>query len=314
MVKIKSKVGMKESLQCGLINFLGYATKPFNYRGLYTFSKHIGRLCAEETRIQILLEEDSVYEFALNDPYWARLIHQKIVHEPEIHHFLRLLSGKRFVFVDGGANWGYWSILASSKVYGAEQTIAYEPMPKALEYLRANQALNGERFSVIPKAIAKEDAFGIPMHVMAGAELSAVESSIAQGAHGGGTTLEVDAFSLDHVLRTIITDAPVVLKLDLEGVEAEVIQGSKDIENREVALIFEDHAKDLQCKATKAVLERGWLVYFFHDDGKIEEIKALEQAAKLKTNRHRGYNFFAWRRESVFAHLCDPRHKVPLSQ
>jgi FkbM family methyltransferase len=302
MRRIESKLRFKERLAISLMDLSGYLTTPLNHRGFYNLTKRIGLLCQTDERVLVRLNEDSVYELLISDPYWNRLVHKPFRYEPEIFHCFELIKDEPFSFVDGGANWGFWSVLASSEAYGSVETIAYEPMPATYAFLERNAALNGARFDVVQKAIAAHAIKDIPMTASANAEASAVGASIAADQSGRGEAIYVDADGIDDVLSGLESDAPTVIKLDLEGVERSVIEASQWIDDHDCLLLFEDHAKDRDCEVTQAVLAKGWPIYFFHDDGRLDRIESVEQAAALKTISNRGYNFFGVHPGGSFDH------------
>ncbi|MCP4846644.1 MAG: FkbM family methyltransferase [Verrucomicrobiaceae bacterium] len=286
------------------MNLCGHATRPLNHRGFYQLTKKIGKLCSSDSTVQVRLNEDSLYEFLVCDPYWNRLIHEYFYYEPEIFYFLDLLKGSKFAFVDGGANWGFWSVLASSSAYGAVETVAYEPMPNTFAFLARNAAINSDRFRIVQKALAVKDIKDVPMDVGDAAERSAAGASIAQSRdRGAGSGILVDAIGLDRALSELHSAMPTVIKLDLEGVERAVIDASHWVDDHDCVLIFEDHAKDPACEVSAAVMARDWPVYFFHDDGRLDLIKSVEQLAGLKTSSHRGYNLFGAHPGGVFDQL-----------
>ena len=130
------------------------------------------------------------------------------------------------------------------------------------------------------------------MTASADAEVSAVGASIAAPVADRGSAVLVDADGIDQVLEGLQSSDPVVIKLDLEGVERAVIEASEWIDQNDCLLLFEDHAKDPDCEVTQAVLDKDWPIYFFHDDGRLDRIESVAQAAALKTVANRGYNFF----------------------
>ena len=292
MRDIESKVGLKQRLAMSLMDFSGYVTAPINHRGFYNLTKRIGLLCGADERVLVRLNEDSVYELLIRDPYWNRLVHQPFRYEPEIFHCFELIKDQPFSFVDGGANWGFWSVLASSTTYGSVETVAYEPMPETYGFLKRNASLNNDRFRAVQKAIAAQPMQAIAMTASSNAEVSAVGASIAADTNGRGDVVYVDADGIDDVLGALQSNAPAVIKLDLEGVERSVIEASQWIDDHDCLLLFEDHAKDPDCEVTQAVLNKDWPIYFFHDDGRLDRIESVAQAAALKTISNRGYNFF----------------------
>lgn len=134
------------------------------------------------------------------------------------------------VFVDVGANVGSYTILASAEV-GA-RTVAIEPVPSTFGVLRANLMLNGLDHLV--------DARNIGL----GGEKGTIKFTKRLGtvnhvATGNDTdTIDVPIETLDDV---VAENTPQVIKIDVEGYEAEVLRGGRRaLANPEVkALIVE---------------------------------------------------------------------------
>jgi FkbM family methyltransferase len=126
-------------------------------------------------------------------------------------HLLRPID----LFVDAGANVGSYTVLAA-KVCGAD-VIAVEPDPGAMAALKRNVAINGQD-----------------------ARVRTVE--VALGAQAGNARFTVGRDTMNHVcsgdavafqqveMRTldqIVTGAPVLLKMDVEGFEASLVAGAE---------------------------------------------------------------------------------------
>jgi FkbM family methyltransferase len=304
---LETNVSLRNRLVLHLMDLSGWLTGAICHRGFYNLTRYIGMLSPQNSKVRLRLNADSVYELTIADPYWNRLIHDSFRYEPEIFHFFDLLKGRRFSFVDGGANWGFWSVLASSASYGSVETVAYEPMPKTFEFLQDNAKLNANRFSVEPFAIAGQAMSNVPMTASAEAELSAVGASLCDNMEARGDAIFVDALAIDDVLGRLQSGAPAVIKLDLEGLERSVIESCTWIDNNDSLLLYEDHGKDPTCEVTEAVLAKGWPIYFFYDDGRLKRIISKAEAAELKLISNRGYNFFAAHPGGVFESLFETK-------
>jgi FkbM family methyltransferase len=131
-------------------------------------------------------------------------------------HFLRPGDG----FLDGGANVGSYSVLASA-LRGA-RTLAVEPHPGTFAKLQRNLAANGIESLVSAKQAALGPARG-------SARLTSDRDTMNKVVEGGddgrdGTeTLAVELWPLDELLA----DFPTALwKLDVEGFEDQVLAGA----------------------------------------------------------------------------------------
>lgn len=82
--------------------------------------------------------------------------------EPYESTLVQSLLGPGDVFVDVGANIGYFSVLAAERVGGAGQVFAFEPDPENYGLLAANLALNGfgPRAHTVCAALAEADGEG----------------------------------------------------------------------------------------------------------------------------------------------------------
>ena len=293
MREVKSSLRSISLFTTWLIKICGILTLPIKHKGFYNLSKLFSLIPSKDEKILITLENDSVFEIVLKDPYWNRLLSNYYQYEPEIYFLFNYLKDIKFSFIDGGANWGFWSVIVSSRKFQAVETVAYEPIPKTFLRLKRNSELNNNRFKVVQKAISTESSNNIEMTIDDDAELSAVGASISKKSTRRSSSILVSADGIDQVLADLEFKDRVIIKLDLEGVESEVIQASKWIDQNDCLLIFEDHGKNPHCDVIQTVLAKNWPIFFIHDNGKIISINSKNQAALLKKKKSKGYNFFS---------------------
>ena len=93
-----------------LIYFFGFITSYFNFKFFYNLNKIISIFISKKKIASIKLNSDSNFSFILKDPYYNRLIYTKYKYEPEIEFLLQKLKYINFIFLDAGANYGYWSV------------------------------------------------------------------------------------------------------------------------------------------------------------------------------------------------------------
>src|SRR5581483_6564426 len=94
-----------------------------------------------------------------------------------------------YTLIDCGANYGYWSVLVSSRPFGAHRAIAIEPSSQNFPKLANNAKVNDDRFETMKCAIGA---------VRGTAHLRGTKHeafSIAGGAGSGGE--EVPVIALD---------------------------------------------------------------------------------------------------------------------
>src|SRR5439155_17183809 len=121
-----------------------------HYRGMHTFSWWLGALFAP-TNCAILAQGQRKYRIYLNDGYWTPLLHQGFHYEDELEEILNLALSDRTVFLDCGANHGYWSIFATQTLHSADQILAVEATAGPFNRLCENMRLNDARFQVIQR-------------------------------------------------------------------------------------------------------------------------------------------------------------------
>ena len=142
-------------------------------------------------------------------------------------HYLR----QDDVFVDIGANIGAYSVLASAAA-GAK-TYAFEPSPAALLSLRSNIAINhiDDRVSIEPYA-AGRTAGNVPISTDGPSAMHHIE----HGSSSSASLVQmrtIDSYDL----------RPAIIKIDVEGYEAEVLAGAMETASRPelVAIITEQN-------------------------------------------------------------------------
>jgi len=143
-------------------------------------------------------------------------------------HALRSTS----LFVDVGANVGFYTILAGGAA-GAS-CLSLEPVPDIFDHLRTNVQLNGIEGSVDIR------------NAGAGAESGMLQFTAGMGANNRVVTeaektgIEAPVTSLD-TLFDADREGGIVIKIDVEGWEAEVVSGAEQTLSRSgpLALILE---------------------------------------------------------------------------
>ncbi len=130
------------------------------------------------------------------------------------------------VVVDGGANMGYWTLVASHLVGPAGLVMAYEPVPDVCDRLRRNLAAS-HADNVSANCVGLWDSntsitFKTYEHDPAG-----IQSSIGHRtnlAQRSELTCPVVALDSEVALRN---RSPALIKLDIEGAELKALQGAR---------------------------------------------------------------------------------------
>jgi FkbM family methyltransferase len=141
--------------------------------------------------------------------------------EPNLSSAIESILAEGDVFVDVGANIGYYSLLASKLVGPGGQVVAIEALPSTHALLKRNLSDNGVN-NVRTANVAVSDAAG---------QLT-VYSGIA-GNTGSATTVPiegrqpivtVDALPLNEILTLQERENVALIKIDIEGAEVTVLR------------------------------------------------------------------------------------------
>src|SRR6185369_6109375 len=124
----------------------------FSHRG-YNMCANLLRTTLPERGIQIKLNPDAVYEFPYGDGYWSKLLNRTFRYENELELLFQDSADVDYTLLDCGANYGYWSVLVSSKPFGSQRAIAIEPSGQNFPMLANNARINGNRFETMKCAI-----------------------------------------------------------------------------------------------------------------------------------------------------------------
>jgi FkbM family methyltransferase len=153
-------------------------------------------------------------------------------YEPEMSAAIRRLLGPGDVFLDVGANIGYFSVLAGTIVGDTGHVAAFEPHPVALATLRSAIAVNGLSGVVHVVEAAVGSAEGTtPLFLSDDPVLSTIDParSPARDHFTFDRSIDVRQITLDAWLGERQELAPRIraIKIDVEGAEADVVNGMR---------------------------------------------------------------------------------------
>ena len=249
-----------------------------NY-GVRTLLKPFARLIPEAWQfpvagvITLKLSEGRAIRLACNPTsYLAKVLFWQGVEGFEynlVRIFIELVKEAR-VFLDVGANIGYYSLLAAA--YNPEVTIvSFEPLPSAFHYLEKNLALNGCTRATAVKA-ALSDTRGTARFFASknpkfldieypltstGAldEAQATRSSVVEA-------FDVRTETLDHYLTSLGDTTVDLLKLDTEASEHIVLAGAQEVLRTHQPIILCEVLSGKIERALEAILrQHGYLMY-----------------------------------------------------
>lgn len=147
------------------------------------------------------------------------------VFEPQETAVVQAILRPGSTFVDVGANWGYFTLIASPSVGPRGSVIAIEPEPRMCEALRANIALNDFPNVTVCQLAAIEREARIPFLPYDEATDSYGMSRVASAGDCQDRIVTVQGRPLDDLLQAHGVRRVSLLKMDVEGAEARALAG-----------------------------------------------------------------------------------------
>lgn len=163
--------------------------------------------------------------------------------EPPLPEYVsRIVQTKSGMFIDVGANTGYYTLLAAS-VAPRLKVLALEPDPAVLAILKRNVTRNGlnRRVKILSYALSSDS--GVANLYVPSQEHGLIEtsSSLESGfKQHHSETISVPMITLDRLLRrpSTILRRVAAIKIDVEGHEASVLKGAVATIKRHRPVIF----------------------------------------------------------------------------
>ena len=181
-------------------------------RGLYR--------AAGEAHLERVDTADGSLYVIKSDPVVGRELLATRAYEPHVTDRLRPCLDAGGVFVDIGANVGYYTLLAARRVGASGRVIAFEPNPTSLKVLLLNTRSEGDTIRVYPFAVSDREGFLSLMRIVSIASSKRVTEEELRYPSDVALTYAV---RLDDALR----DEPRidVLKCDIDGHDYRAIRG-----------------------------------------------------------------------------------------
>lgn len=154
---------------------------------------------------------------------------------PEVE-LIRKIVPDDGVFIDVGANCGYYSLAVAAKPGFSGKVIAYEPLPPLWELFQQSITANGWSKTIELRQIALGHAPGM-------LPLTDAESSINAGATRlsvGGSNRTARRIATVDTLDNLAGDPPDAIKIDIEGAEGLFFHGAREtLQRSKPTLLFE---------------------------------------------------------------------------
>ncbi len=282
-----------ERLGLSVLKFGAWASKPMYHNGFSIGAKILRAIVPSSKSVLVQLNNDSKFEFPYGDPYWSVLLPVGHDYSDEMEPYLPRFKDIDYVFVDCGANYGYFSTLMSGESMGAKACLAIEAHPETANLCKRNAALNGNRFAVINNAVFNTS--GVTMDIFGAKHEARSIVDQEDGVRSGSVeTITLDDALKDHQLDD---DRPAILKLDVEGAEVQALEGASNLLTRDVMIIYEEHGAERTNEVSTVLRDRYGMRLFFGNGrkGDMREVTTDAEISAIKRNTRTGYDIFACR-------------------
>ncbi len=259
----------------------------FSHMG-YIACANLLRKTLPERNIAVRLNDDAVFEFPYGDGYWSKLLNRSYHYEDELELLFRDSADVDYTLLDCGANYGYWSVLVSSRPFGAHKAIAIEPSGQNFPKLVNNAKINGNRFEPMKCAVGAGRGT---------ARLSGTKHEAFSIAGSQDEGEEVPVLALDNLVDDgkVSASGKYLIKLDVEGVEIEAMKGGARLLQGDSVILCEEHGGDRAHTVSRYILEQTPLSLMVYDphSNRLETVSDLSILDRIKVSTHVvGYNVF----------------------
>ena len=182
-----------------------FAWHPYEFEASTLFGSRIGGNTTD-------LIQNFIYYFGL----W----------EPQLTYWIWNRLAKGGVFVDVGANIGYFTLLASRRLGTRGSVVAVEASPRTFEFLQANVNRN-QASNVRAVNVAAADRPGVLTLYRAPDSNIGMTGLVKQAEFE--VEAEVPAASLSALLRPEEIERARIIKIDVEGAEGSVLAGAASL-------------------------------------------------------------------------------------
>lgn len=182
---------------------------------------------------------------------------------------LRHLLRPGDMFIDVGANIGFYSLIAASLVTPTGKVHAFEPVPSTAASLQRAIHVNNIEHIVLQQQAVGAQSGELTLYVDSHASLEASELVSAFASERGAEPMTVEQVSLDDYVERQNLFPVRLIKLDIEGYELQALQGMTRLLDREDAPLIlcevSPHCLSLQGIDSRAVTrylaDRGYSMY-----------------------------------------------------
>ncbi len=205
-------------------------------------------------------------------------------YEPQETAVLRAVLAPGDTFVDVGANWGYFTLLAAHLVGKTGRIVSLEPDPRVYSLLRANVRLNGLHRTEAMQMAASSEAGTL---TLAGHDAAAGNwgvSRLVDAAAPGQLAFQVEAVRVDDLLDRMRIGSVDLVKMDIEGAESLAFLGMSEglRRHRYRRLLVELHPDALRTRGTRPEDLCSWIEGFGYRGYSVDHSRSATRRAAYR--------------------------------
>jgi FkbM family methyltransferase len=219
-----------------------------------------------------------VGDWTTTEAYFANALYEPAT----LRHLTETLSAGD-VFVDVGANLGYFTLIAAGLVGPTGRVVAFEPNPAIRRRLEQSVARNRflDRVTVEGRALSDRNADSVPLFVPQHHGCATLRPDLTHevGALAGAPAVEVRTTTFDDWVSATALESVALMKIDVEGAELQVLDGMRrSLTTGRVRRVILETSWD--SPAHRQLVELGFTPERIESVGRVDNIAyALEQSA-----------------------------------
>lgn len=173
-------------------------------------------------------------------------------YEPELCEFLSLVLRPSDVFLDIGANEGFFSVLGA-KLVDCGKVLSVEPQSRLIPILQKNIAANGlTNVQVLNTALGDREGC---VTLFLSPDINSGSSSVRRLRRG--VSEKVKCMTLDRLAAQCFLKKIRLVKLDCEGAEYDILKGARKLlDNHRIDFLIVDYHENIVGRDTVAGLDR----------------------------------------------------------
>ena len=190
------------------------------------------------------------------------------------------------VFLDVGANVGFYSLLASRCVGESGRVVAFEPFPENISFLRRHVELNQLTNVEVIEAAVADQAGSATFSPGPDGCTGRLETGQSATEKCDNESITVKLVILDDLVAGEQIPVPNAIKIDVEGAEAAVLKGASNLLRDHHPVIFlATHGKHVRAECLDLLHELGYQCSSLEEEKdlmKVHEFIALANSSERR--------------------------------